>query len=213
MAAAALVAVLLLVTLVLLDRSGSGGAAARPTAPAEPAADAGLSPRPDPGSSRSAPPPAGAAPATPALPAGWHLHHDPAGFTIAVPDGWAITRDGTIVYFRDPRDGRLLGVDQSPNPKWDPVADWTAQESYRVRRGDWRAYQRIRIAKVDYFLAAADWEYTYAGSRGRLHVINRGFVASAHQAHAIYWSTPESTWAANLQYFELITRTFQPIPR
>lgn len=147
-----------------------------------------------------------------ALPAGWQWYHDQTGFTVAVPQGWTMSRDGTIVYFRDPATGRVLGIDQSPNPRWDPVADWTAQEGYRLRRGDWRAYQRIKIAPASYYLAAADWEFTYAGSRSRIHVINRGFVASAHQAHAIYWSTPEPIWAENLPNFELIARTFQPIP-
>jgi len=155
------------------------------------------------------PPAAGA----PVLPAGWHYSRDRTGFTVAVPPGnWRITRDRTIVYFRDSATGRVLGIDQSPNPRWDPVADWTSQESYRLSRGDWTDYHRIHIVRVNYHLAAADWEFTYASRNGRTHVINRGFVASQHQAHAIYWSTPESTWQANLPNFVLITQTFVPIP-
>src|SRR5581483_11630566 len=80
----------------------------------------------------AAPPPVApstAASMTPgsALPAGWHYVHDATGFTVAVPDGWTRTdRDG-IAYFHDPAGGRLLGVDQSSQPKPDPVADWREQ--------------------------------------------------------------------------------------
>ena len=69
----------------------------------------------------------------------------------------------------------------------------------------------MRIEAVDYFGAAADWEYTYDGS-ARLHAINRGFVTAPDQAHAILWITPDRTWQENLDEFELITRSFQPIP-
>ena len=43
-------------------------------------------------------------------------------------------------------------------------------------------------------------------------MINRGFVTGPKQAHAIYWSTPESQWKDNLDEFALITATFQPNP-
>src|SRR5207249_168465 len=60
---------------------------------------------------------------TPVLPAGWYMYHDPTGFSVAAPTGWRISREGTIVYFRDAT--RVLGIDQSPHPQFDPVADWT----------------------------------------------------------------------------------------
>jgi hypothetical protein len=69
----------------------------------------------------------------------------------------------------------------------------------------------VRLEAVDYFVKAADWEYTYAGSGGRLHVLNRGFVASPRQAHAIFWLTPDRTWAENRDEFDLIARSFKPI--
>jgi hypothetical protein len=92
-----------------------------------------------------------------------------------------------------------------------PVADWTNQESQRAG-GYYHGYQRIRIDPVHYFLACADWEFTYDQGGTRAHVINRGFVTSDHQAYGIWWSTPDSAWQDNLKYFDLITSTFKPKP-
>lgn len=146
------------------------------------------------------------------LPSGWHWHTDQTGFKVAVPSDWNVSRKGTIVYFREPGGSRLLLIDQTTKPKDDPVADWTRQEGNRLRAGDWKDYQRVGIKAVDYFVTAADWEFTYtsASSGRRVHVVNRGFVTSPKQAYAIYWSTPDSQWSANLDNFRLIAQSFQP---
>jgi hypothetical protein len=121
-----------------------------------------------------------------------------------------MSREGTILYFRDAT--HVLGIDQSPHPQWDPVADWTRQERARLSSGDFPRYQRIRIDRVQYWLACADWEFAYDTRGGRTHVVNRGFVTSDHQAYGIWWSTPDGQWANDFKYFDLITRTFQPKP-
>jgi serine/threonine protein kinase len=213
LAVLAALAVVAVVSLAILRDSASQGQAGSPVAPSRPAGPSPSSGIGQP-SATGSPTPGSLPPAEvpTELPAGWRWYHDQTGFTVAVPQGSVMSRDRTIVYFRDYATGRVLGIDRSPNPQWDPVADWTAQEQYRLQRGDWRDYHRIKIVPVNYHLAAADWEFTYAGNSGRIHVINRGFVASAHQAHAIYWSTPEATWVQNLPNFDLIASTFQPIP-
>src|SRR6266511_3449198 len=167
-ALAVVLAALLLAALAILPRDEAPSAAPRPTSAAS---TPGGSPTAQP--STAAPSPAATAEPgnhpppvirPPALPAGWRFYHDPTGFTVAVPPGdWRMSREGTIVYFREAASGRVLGIDQSPNPRWDPVADWTSQEATRLRHGDWTDYQRVKIVAVDYFLAAADWEFTYAG--------------------------------------------------
>jgi hypothetical protein len=130
---------------------------------------------------------------------------------VAVPRAWRVERDGTIVYFREQTgERRVLGIDQTDNPKPDPVRDWRQQEAQRSHTKP--DYQRVRIEAVDYFDAAADWEYTYDGRSARLHAINRGFVTAPDQAHAILWITPDRTWRENLDEFDLITRSFEPIP-
>src|SRR6185295_8538094 len=95
------------------------------------------------------------------LPAGWHTYTDKTGFSLAVPSAWTVSREGSIVYFREPGGGRVLGIDQTDHPKTNPVADWRGQEAYRVARGDFPGYHRVRLVAVDYFRKAADWEFTY----------------------------------------------------
>jgi hypothetical protein len=214
-----IVIVIVAVVVVIATHHGSSGTALAP-ASRTPSAVASGSPSPDgspaatasatpsaPGSDLASAPASGAAGTV--LPAGWQMHHDPTGFSVAVPDGWTITHSGTIVYFHDPSGGRLLGIDQTNQPKSDPVADWRSQEQYRVPHGDFPGYQEIKIASVPYHLKAADWEFTYNKSGTPTHVINRGAVFGPHQAYGFYWSTPESVWTANLSNFDLIMSTFQ----
>ena len=142
------------------------------------------------------------------LPPGWTLYTDPTGFKVAVPQNWTRSRDGTMVYFRDPAGGRSLGIDQTSQPKPDPVADWTEQETSRSHLN---GYSRVRLVKVDYFLAAADWEYTYASNGTRLHVLDRGFITAPNHAYAIFWLTTDTLWASSTDLFTTFARTFQPV--
>jgi eukaryotic-like serine/threonine-protein kinase len=176
---------------------GGAGAAAQSAAPGSSATPTNTTP-------------AGSPTQAGALPPGWRFYRDRTGFGVAVPKGWTVSRRSSMVYFREPGGGRLLGIDQSDHPKSDPVADWRRQEASRVAAGDWNNYNRVRIVPVDYFLKAADWEFTYTAGGGKMHVINRGFVTSPRQAYAIYWSTPQSQWSANLANFRLIAQSFRP---
>jgi eukaryotic-like serine/threonine-protein kinase len=160
------------------------------------------------------PGPTGTATASPAgitLPAGWHMYRDRTGFAVAVPRNWTVSRRGTIVYFSEPGGGRLLGIDQTDRPQPDPVADWAGKEAYRVQRGDFPSYRRVRLVAVDYFRKAADWEFTYLRNGQRLHVNNRGFITSPTQAYGMWWSTPDSRWDQYLPDLRLIQRTFVPV--
>jgi eukaryotic-like serine/threonine-protein kinase len=150
------------------------------------------------------------APTSESLPPGWHTYVDRTGFSVAVPMSWTVSRRGSIVYFDEPGGGRLLGIDQTDHPQPDPVADWRGKEQYRVARGDFPSYRRVRLVAVDYFLKAADWEFTYVRNGVRLHVNNRGFITSAHQAYGMWWSTPDSDWDRFLPDLRLIERSFRP---
>jgi eukaryotic-like serine/threonine-protein kinase len=142
------------------------------------------------------------------LPAGFERYRDRTGFSLAVPAGWNMTRQSGRVYFREPEGSRLLIIDQTDDPKPDPVADWEQQE--QARRDGYPDYRRIHIGPVDYFQSAADWEFTYAGRRGRVHVLIRGTVTSPRQAYGIYWSTADGRWQDSLRYWRTFTETFRP---
>jgi eukaryotic-like serine/threonine-protein kinase len=145
------------------------------------------------------------------VPRSWRMYTGKSGFRVPVPPGMTATIEGTRVNFSG--GGRLLIIDQRDDPQPDPVADWERQESYRVKRGDWAEYQKIKIVEVDYFQKAADWEWRYTSESGnRMHVLSRGFITGPKQAHGIYWSTPESRWAASFSDLQIIFDNFVPNP-
>ncbi|MEH1125959.1 serine/threonine-protein kinase [Micromonospora sp. CPCC 206061] len=214
-AVAALLVVVLAVVLISVlndDEQVSGGPAAGTSAPTTPAAaPTTAAPAPTTAAPTTPAPSATAAPSGLTLPAGWHIYTDRTGFSVAVPESWTVSRSRTMVYFREQGgEYRILGIDQTDQPKSDPVADWTRQE--QQRRNDYRSYQRVKIAAVDYFDKAADWEWVYTSLAGnRIHVVNRGFVTAPDKAYAIYWSTPDASWAANQDEFALIASSFRPV--
>ncbi|GAA1756801.1 hypothetical protein GCM10009681_29920 [Luedemannella helvata] len=200
-----------LLALLLNTRTGEAGTSSGGGTPAV----ASSNPANPPASSQApvtsdAPTSAPASPTEEALPQGWRRYRDRTGFSVAVPRDWRVSRQGTMVYFREQGGGnRVLGIDQTNRPKADPVADWTDQAAYRVSRGDFPGYEQVRIEAVDYFLRAADWEFTYQDG-GRVHVLNRGFVTSKRKAYGMWWSTPDSRWDDFLPDLKLIQESFQP---
>jgi hypothetical protein len=145
----------------------------------------------------------------PPRPAGWRDYHDPTGFALYVPTGWTRSKEGSIVYFRDSATGRILGIDQTGRPQWNPVADWRGKAAHRVAAGDFPGYREIHIQPVKYFLKAADWEFTFDRG-GRRHVNNRGFITSNTQAYGIYWQTRDADWRAHRADLQLIFDSFRP---
>ncbi|GID94466.1 hypothetical protein Adi01nite_38780 [Amorphoplanes digitatis] len=177
--------------------------AATSAAPAAPAATTGQP--------SSAPPssPAAPAPGDVTIPKGWYRYSDSTGFSVPVPEGVTIDRRGSEVYFR--KDNRLLIIDQTDQPQPDPVADWKGQEQDRRGRS-YRNYERIRIEPVDYFVKAADWEFTYTTSSGNAQrAVKRGVITKAgKQAYGISWYTSPGDWEAGLKDLQLIYQGFKP---
>ena len=79
------------------------------------------------------------------MPAGFYRFTNSTGFSIGVPDGWQIQHVGHYVYVDDPSDGNIfLLIDQSDQPKSDPLADWQQQAANRA--GTYPGYHLIRPA-------------------------------------------------------------------
>ena len=150
---------------------------------------------------------------TGALPAGWHRFTNSTGFSIGVPQGWQISHVGHYVYITDPDNGGIyLLIDQSDQPKSNPLADWEQQQANR--ESSYPDYHLIRLESVDYPQAekAADWEFTYDRNGVLVHILNRNVLANAHHAYALYWSTPEVDWNSYYRYFRAFAATFRPAP-
>ena len=177
------------------------------SAPASQPAPAGRASSPS-----SAAPPATSSPSA-ALPAGYYRFTNSTGFSIGVPRGWQISHDGHYVYIRDPANsGIFLLIDQSDQPKPNPLADW--QQQAANRQGTYPGYHLILLRAVRYTQAekAADWEFTYDRNGVMVQVLNRNILANARHAYALYWSTPVSDWNAYYHYFQVFAATFRPAP-
>jgi eukaryotic-like serine/threonine-protein kinase len=160
--------------------------------------------------------PASSAPASSgstALPAGYYRFTNATGFSIGVPRGWPVSHDGHYVYIRDPANsGIFLLIDQSDQPKPNPLADWRQQAANR--QGSYPGYHLILLREVRYPQAekAADWEFTFDRNGVMVQVLNRNILANARHAYALYWSTPVSDWDAFYHYFQVFAATFRPAP-
>ena len=187
--------------------ASSHPATSHPATP-HPASSPAASPPAPAGAGGHNPSPGAARPAT--VPAGYRRYRDPTGFSIAVPDGWSVSHSGHLVYLSEPAGGRYLLIDQTNHPRPDPLADWRQQEANRI--GTYPGYHRIRLEAISYPQAekAADWEFTYNGKDGPVHVLNRNVLASSTQAYALYWSTPASEWTRSYHIFKVLAATFQP---
>jgi tRNA A-37 threonylcarbamoyl transferase component Bud32 len=145
------------------------------------------------------------------LPDGYYRFTNSTGFSIGVPRGWQISHVGHYVYITDPANsGIFLLIDQSDQPKANPLADW--QQQAANRQATYPDYHLILLRAVRYTQAekAADWEFTYDRNGVMVQILNRNVLANAHHAYALYWSTPASDWNAYYHYFQVFAATFRP---
>jgi hypothetical protein len=146
----------------------------------------------------------------PEVPEGYRLVRDPLDFTVAVPKGWERRLDGpTRVDFVSPDGSQFLRIDQVAQAGPDAEQAWLDAESSLAE--SLPGYTRIGIEPVEYRgWEAADWEFTWEGDSGTVHVLDRGFI-TAPRGFAIYMSGPENSWAdESLPVFEVAADTFEP---
>ncbi|WP_031160069.1 serine/threonine-protein kinase [Streptosporangium roseum] len=192
--------------LVLRERGDTSSPPTATTALAgEPAASAGPSETPRATRTPSARPTTG-------VPAGWRLHRDPMGFTVAVPRGWAVKRFSgrDRVEFRAPGRNGFLWIESTEDPETDPVKHWEKVERGGLAKNVWPGYERIGITALRYRgLPAADWEFTYLKDKVRMRVLDRGFRTLTGRPYAIYWEGPDDG-RSNRTFFDRFTETFRP---
>jgi eukaryotic-like serine/threonine-protein kinase len=184
-----------------LDSSGSSGSGSGSDSSGSSSGQSGSS-------SESGGSGSGGAQAAAAVPAGFTLHRDQTGFSIAVPEGWTPVRSGTLVDFREPNGRRFLRIDQTEDPKPDPQQDWLDQEPSVANR--LAGYERLSMERVNFRgWEASDWLFEWTASGGRLRVLNRGLTTGEY-GYALYWSVPEGQWEESRSIFDVAAATFTP---
>ncbi|MFC8846092.1 MULTISPECIES: protein kinase [unclassified Micromonospora] len=179
--------------------TATGSAAASPSA--GPATSSAAPPSPTPSASPSVDPDA--------LPEGWVLHKDPAGFSLPLPKGWTRRSGGQNTVIFDERDGvgELL-VQWTSTPLDDAYADWKSKE--KARKNYVNDYQYLSIKRCDYYKTCADWEWLETRDGTRIHVRNRGFVTAKNRGYAFRWEVANKDWQARLADFDRIAKGFKP---
>jgi eukaryotic-like serine/threonine-protein kinase len=143
-----------------------------------------------------------------ALVKGFSWHTDPAGFRVGAPDGWTYFQVGTTVCFRDPAGVGVLGVLAIP-PAANPLPALEREERRLLEAGVMPGYDRVRLARVDYPIAGAEWEYTF-DDRGRRHAAALYFPASATRAYLVFWATREPDWQVSRAKYDVVRASFRP---
>lgn len=137
-------------------------------------------------------------------------YEDESGFALDVPEDWEIDQQGRMVYFRNP-DGGYLQIDQTDTPNDDAGDDWRDFEPQA--KGGFSGYSLIGIDDVDAdwtddYVSAADWEFTFEGSDGEMHAINRGFHTE-DKGYALFLVSPEHQ-SVNHALLDRISESFEP---
>lgn len=138
-------------------------------------------------------------------------HEDSSGFSVEVPEGWEHEQQGHMVYFHNPDGGYLL-VDQTEDPNPDAGDDW--REFEPVGSQNFGGYELVGIEDVDAdwtrdYVSAADWEFTYDGSGGRMHAINRGFHTE-DIGYALFLVASNDHPEENRELLDRMSQTFEP---
>ncbi|WP_444961615.1 serine/threonine-protein kinase [Nocardiopsis sp. M1B1] len=136
-------------------------------------------------------------------------HEDSSGFSVDVPEGWNVEREGHMVYFRNPDGGYLL-VDQTGNPNPDAGDDWRDFEP--IGSGNFSGYELIGIEDVEAdwaedYVSAADWEFTFGN--GDMHAINRGFHTE-DIGYALFLVADNDHPEQNRALLDHMSRGFEP---
>ncbi|PKK12541.1 MAG: serine/threonine protein kinase [Thermomonospora sp. CIF 1] len=210
----AVVVALLLVIGALWMARGGGERSGRTERPAG-AATAGQEP---PATTHAATVSAAPAEATQEVPEDFRRYEDSTGFVIAVPEDWeGPERRGSSVFFRGD-DGAYVQIDQTTDPNPSALKDWQDLEAAVKGDGRFPGYRRLRLEPTGDHppipdtgdgSKSADWEFTWQSGSGRMHGLNRGFVAG-DRGYAIFLVLPEEEWDKERPELEPIFSFFEP---
>jgi len=158
------------------------------------------------------------------LPAGYRWYVQPAGaagngtagFRVALPVGWQLTRKGQHTDIEQPTGSRFLELDLAPHAYAGMLAELIHLQRQTRLQGKFPGYHRYFIRPVRYLgTAAADWAFSWRNlSGGQIDVLDRALIAhgpTGSQSFAIYWSTPAPQWQASLHALREALASFTPV--
>ncbi|MCQ4046361.1 serine/threonine-protein kinase [Streptantibioticus rubrisoli] len=156
--------------------------------------------------------PSGAA--APTAPPGYHVVNDPAGFAMAVPNGWIRqTKDGHNIHYVDTQNkcDLLVSIEDYAGPS--PLQHFRDLEG--TLKADNNGYSLLRMNPTQAQIygqqvPAAIWEWKWKGQLRWYHAIDLGFGKEGGTEYAVYLSAPDAEWQQRLPVFDNAVKTFQP---
>ncbi len=132
----------------------------------------------------------------------------PAGFKVAVPEGWKLTASGGVATFTGPKDSGLRVVVEDATPETD---GGLAELSHRESEGGRESYIQVQLQGVNYRgWKAADWEYTYTTAAGvPMHALTRYVTVDDSTAFTITFDVPELKWDEQADMRKVFLNTFR----
>ncbi|ADI07867.1 hypothetical protein SBI_04747 [Streptomyces bingchenggensis BCW-1] len=118
-------------------------------------------------------------------PAGFRTEDDPAGFTLAVPDGWRRTVEGPSVFYTSSDQTTMVQIFELHGPERTPYE--SAQEAERIASRQ-RGYEQIALERTGQgAMDPAELEYTYDSKKygGPRRVLDHRFAASDVTMYAV----------------------------
>ncbi|MFE7100516.1 serine/threonine-protein kinase [Streptomyces erythrochromogenes] len=202
---------------LLMNEDGPVDRTGRPAATSGAAGGAAGAPVTPPGAQVSVPAPVpsapgqrtGGAPDDEAAPAGYGIVQDPAGFALAVPDGFTRRTDGPRVFYMSPDESFRIGIKISAPESGGPLA--VHQRSHAKGPSNNPGYRDAEVSVSTHNgLEAALWLFTWDGfstTEGPRHTRDLCWEEGG-RLYDVWVSAPVGRTAEARSYFDTAVRTF-----
>jgi hypothetical protein len=146
----------------------------------------------------------------PAVPEGYRLVSDSAGFSFAIPSVWDRVKEepkGQITYAGSTGMAHFL-VGVIHDAPYTSLENLTTLEANSRKRN--AGYQRLRLeANTFQGRPGAIWEYTYTDEGGRtIHAVDQSYIAADGTEYALYFTAQEDAWDTARETFEVALETW-----
>jgi eukaryotic-like serine/threonine-protein kinase len=138
-----------------------------------------------------------------------------AGFEIAAPATWQMTKQGTVSYLRPPSGDASIEINLAPFTYLWPLREAGLLEAQAIRQGLYPGYQRIAI-RPGVLLGAPDaaWRFSWqdgATRTGVLELLVTVDTAAGTQSYVLAVSAPSAGFAGAQAIFRRALLTFRPL--
>jgi eukaryotic-like serine/threonine-protein kinase len=138
-----------------------------------------------------------------------------AGFEIAAPATWQMTRQGAVSYLRPPSGDASIEINLAPFSYLRPLREAVLLQAQAIQQGLYPGYQRIAI-RPGILLGAPDaaWRFSWqdgATRTGVLELLVTVDTAAGTQSYELAVSAPSAGFTGAQAIFRRALPTFQPL--